>query len=176
MPLEPLDLAFYRRLGHLTLNGVFAPAEVDAVVHDIEAWGESFLRELPPEKRAWYVDGGVSARTVLRKLDNPHAHRPALQRLARDARLVSLVEAIVGPGVSVYFSQVFFKAPEGGGPKPAHQDNFYFGPTDIEGVVTAWIALDDATLENGCLYFGEGTNLGPASSAGARAAPRAAAG
>ena len=63
--------------------------------------------------------------------------------------------------MSVYFSQIFFKAPEGGGPKPAHQDNFYFGPTDIEGVVTAWIALDDATLENGCLYFGEGTNLGP---------------
>ena len=28
-------------------------------------------------------------------------------------------------------------------------------------MVTAWIALDDATLENGCLYFGEGSNLGP---------------
>ena len=25
----------------------------------------------------------------------------------------------------------------------------------------SWIALDDATLENGCLTFGEGTNLGP---------------
>ena len=61
----------------------------------------------------------------------------------------------------MYFSQIFFKPPEGGGPKPAHQDNFYFGPTDIEGVATAWIALDDATLENGCLYFGDGTNLGP---------------
>ena len=68
---------------------------------------------------------------------------------------------MLGQGVSVYFSQIFFKPPEGGGPKPAHQDNFYFGPTDIEGIVTAWIALDDATLENGCLYFGDGTNLGP---------------
>ncbi|MEO8281160.1 MAG: phytanoyl-CoA dioxygenase family protein, partial [Ideonella sp.] len=71
------------------------------------------------------------------------------------------VEALIGTGVSVYFSQIFFKPPEGGGPKPAHQDNFYFGPTDPEGVVTAWIALDDATLENGCLYFGDGTNAGP---------------
>jgi phytanoyl-CoA hydroxylase len=61
----------------------------------------------------------------------------------------------------VYFSQVFFKAPEGGGPKPAHQDNFYFGPTDPEGLVTAWIAIDDATPENGCLFFGEGSNRGP---------------
>jgi ectoine hydroxylase-related dioxygenase (phytanoyl-CoA dioxygenase family) len=74
---------------------------------------------------------------------------------------VGLVEQFLGKGVSVYFSQIFFKPPEGGGPKPAHQDNFYFGPTDIEGVVTAWIALDDATLENGCLYFGDGTNQGP---------------
>jgi phytanoyl-CoA hydroxylase len=159
--LDPIDLGFYRRQGHLTLNGVFAADEAEAITRDIEAWGESFLRELPAEKRAWYVDGGVTARTVLRKLDNPHAHRPAVQRLARDPRLVALVETIVGRGVSVYFSQVFFKAPEGGGPKPAHQDNFYFGPTDIDGVVTAWIALDDATLENGCLYFGDGTNLGP---------------
>src|SRR4029079_19839427 len=92
---------------------------------------------------------------------NPHSHRPVVRRGASDPRLVALVERILGAGVSVYFSQIFFKAPEGGGPKPAHQDNFYFGPTDIEGIVTAWIALDDATLENGCLYFGGGTKPGP---------------
>ncbi len=159
--LDATALAFYRHDGHLTVNGVFEPGEMNAVTRDIEQWGESFLEGLPAEQRAWYVDGGVRARTVLRKLDNPHFHRDAVKALARDRRLVELVEAIVGRGVSVYFSQIFFKAPEGGGPKPAHQDNYYFGPTDIEGVVTAWIALDDATLENGCLYFGDGTNQGP---------------
>ena len=159
--MDPVDLGFYRHQGHLTVNGVFAAPEMDAVVRDIEQWGEAFLAELPADQRAWYLDGGVKARTVLSKLDNPHAHREAVQKLARDPRLVARIESLLGPGVSVYFSQIFFKPPEGGGPKPAHQDNFYFGPTDIEGVATAWIALDDATLENGCLYFGDGTNLGP---------------
>ena len=159
--MDAIDLGFYRRQGHLTVNGVFAAAEMDAVVRDIEQWGEAFLAELPADQRAWYLDGGVEARAVLRKLDNPHAHREAVRQLARDPRLVAQVESLLGPGVSVYFSQIFFKPPEGGGPKPAHQDNFYFGPTDIEGVATAWIALDDATLENGCLYFGDGSNLGP---------------
>ena len=159
--MNAIDLGFFRHQGHLTVNGIFAADEMDTVVRDIEQWGEAFLGELPPEQRAWYLDGGVKARAVLRKLDNPHAHREAVRALARDARLVGQVESILGAGVSVYFSQIFFKPPEGGGPKPAHQDNFYFGPTDIEGVVTAWIALDDATLENGCLYFGDGTNLGP---------------
>lgn len=159
--LSEADFAVYRHQGHLTVNGVFEPGEMDAVVRDIERWGESFLQDLPAEQRAWYVDDGVAARTVLRKLDNPHAHRKAVQSLARDPRLVSAVERFIGAGVSVYFSQVFFKPPGGGGPKPAHQDNFYFGPTDIEGVVTAWVALDDATLDNGCLYFGNGTIDGP---------------
>ena len=159
--MDAMDLAFYRHQGHLTVNGVFAPRQMDAVVRDIEQWGETFLAELPHEKRAWFIDGGVSARTVLRKLDNPHFHRDAVQALARDQTLVGLVEQFLGKGVSVYFSQIFFKPPEGGGPKPAHQDNYYFGPNDPDGMVTAWIALDDATLENGCLYFGEGSNRGP---------------
>ena len=96
--MDAIDLAFYRHQGHLTVNGVFAPAETDAVIADIEAWGESFLADLPAEQRAWYVDGGVQARTVLRKLDNPHAHRPAVQALARDPRLVALVEQFLGAG------------------------------------------------------------------------------
>lgn len=159
--MDAFDEAYYRHHGHLTVNGLFAPNEMDRAVDDIESWGATFLANLPEDQHSWYVDGGVQGRNVLRKLDNPHKHREAIEALARDPRLVSLVESLIGPGVSVYFSQIFFKPPEGGGPKPAHQDNFYFGPADPEALVTAWLALDDSTLENGCLYFGDGTNLGP---------------
>ena len=159
--LAPNQLAAYRRDGHLTVAGVFRPEEMQALIADIERWGEEFLADLPPEKRYWYIDGGVKAKQVLRKLDNPHFHRASVRAIASDPRLTNLVEAILGRGVTVYFSQIFFKPPEGGGPKVVHQDNFYFGPKDPEGIVTAWIALDDATIENGCLYFGEGTHLGP---------------
>ena len=161
MSLTSSQIDDYRRTGHLTVPAVFEPALVDEVVADIHAWGESFLNDLPAEQRAWYIDSGVKSGTVLRKLDNPHAARDSVVALSRDPKLVSIVESILGPGVSVYFSQIFFKPPEGGGPKPAHQDNYYFGPSNLEGVVTAWIALDEATVENGCMYFGEGTNNGP---------------
>jgi phytanoyl-CoA hydroxylase len=161
MILTEADKARYRHVGHLTVPGVFGASQTDAVIADIQRWGEEFLAELPAAQRAWYVDGGVVARSVLRKLDNPHHFRESVRQLAFSPTLIALVEQLIGPGLWVYFSQIFFKPPEGGGPKPAHQDNFYFGPNDPEGVVTAWIALDDATLENGCLYFGEGSNLGP---------------
>lgn len=160
-PLTGAQLEFYRSHGHLTVPDVFTPQRMDEIIEDIERWGEEVLADLPPAQRAWYVDGGVKARTVLRKLDNPHHQREAVRRLAFAPRLVQMVECLIGQGVSVYFSQIFFKPPEGGGPKPAHQDNYYFGPNDPEGLVTAWIALDESTLENGCLYYAEGTHRGP---------------
>jgi ectoine hydroxylase-related dioxygenase (phytanoyl-CoA dioxygenase family) len=159
--LTSAQLEFYRTRGHLTVPAVFAAQRMNEIIEDIGRWGEEVLADLPPGQRAWYVDGGVKAKTVLRKLDNPHHQREVVRQLAFEPVLVELVESLIGPGVSVHFSQIFFKPPEGGGPKPAHQDNYYFGPADPEALVTAWIALDDATLENGCLYFAEGTHLGP---------------
>ncbi|MCC7272859.1 MAG: phytanoyl-CoA dioxygenase family protein [Alphaproteobacteria bacterium] len=161
MGLAEVERRFYAAAGHLTVPAVFTAAEMDAAIADAEAWGETFLAHLAPEQRRWYVDGGVTARTVLRKLDNPHAARPVFRALATDPRLVSLVEEIIGPGVTLSFSQIFFKPPEGGGPKPMHQDNVYFGPDDPERLVTAWVALDTATVDNGCLAFGHGSHRRP---------------
>lgn len=159
--LNDYDLAFYRHNGHVTNNEVFEPEEIDHLLSEIDQWSQRFAEELSDEDRKWYLEAANGKAAVFRKLDNPHVHLPAAQALAFDQRLVSQVQQFIGEHVSVYFSQIFFKPPKGGGPKPAHQDNFYFGPTDNEGVVTAWLALDDSTLENGCLYFGKGTNQGP---------------
>ena len=154
-------VAFYQQDGHATAAGVFSAERMDAAVADVVAWGDAALAAMSEEERRWFVDRGVKGAAVLRKLDNAHVKRPFFTELARDPAIVSLVEALVGRGVSVYFSQIFFKPPHGGGPKPAHQDNFYFGPSDPEGVVTAWIALDDADEANGCLRYGRATHRRP---------------
>ncbi|MEM8855959.1 MAG: phytanoyl-CoA dioxygenase family protein [Pseudomonadota bacterium] len=147
--------------GHVTVAGVYAPARMQAAIDDVTDWSAAALAAMDEADKAWFVDGGVKGPPVLRKLDNPHKERAVFAALARDPAMVGLVEALVGKGVSVYFSQVFFKPPHGGGPKPAHQDNFYFGPSDHDGVITAWVALDDADEENGCLSYGRATHKGP---------------
>ena len=50
--MDAFDINFYRRQGHLTVNGIFRPDEMDAVVRDIEQWGSSFLETLPGAARA----------------------------------------------------------------------------------------------------------------------------
>ena len=157
MSLSEQQISTYRETGHLTVPAIFTAAEADTLIADAQAWADATIAGMSEAERAWYLERGG----VPRKLDNPVFHRPAYRRIAGHPALLACVEQLIGQGVRVPFSQIFFKPPEVGGPKPVHQDNFYFGCDDPDGMVTAWIAMDEATVENGCLFFGEGTNRGP---------------
>lgn len=147
----------WNNTGHLTVPGVFSEADMSEAEADLLRWGEEFLATLAPENEAWFLEKSAQQR-VLRKLDNPVFHRPVFRQLAKSPKLLSLVEDLIGPDLRVFFSQVFLKPPEAGGPKPVHQDNFYFGPADRDRVLTVWIAIDEATTENGCLFFADGSH------------------
>ena len=79
----------------------------------------------------------------------------AILDFLRHPPLVSCIESLVGPdiiGSSVY--RIRPKAPGySRGAVPWHQDSGYFMPhCDQSLIVTCWIPLVDATIENGCLY------------------------
>ena len=79
------------------------------------------------------------------------AHRPALTDLLVD---------LVAPDLDCFLSQFIFKNPGAWG-QPWHQDSFYFPfdpPRPITGV---WLAVTEATLENGCLHVLPGSHREP---------------
>lgn len=42
-----------------------------------------------------------------------------------------------------------------------HVDSTFLNTDPVDALVGVWIALDDATLENGCLWFIPGSHKGP---------------
>jgi len=155
--LSEEQLSQYQATGHLTVPGVFSSQQMDLALAEIETWGDEFRGQMNAQERSWYLENPEEAGSPLRKLDNPVFHREYFQGLAKWSLLIEAVEQMIGNGVGVIFSQVFCKSPEGGGPKPVHQDNYYFDPDDTEALVTVWIAFDEATAENGCLHYADGS-------------------
>ncbi len=152
----------YREQGHVTVSGVLDEGEIERAVADVMRWVDERAPALTPAERAKFFERSDDAASRLpRWIDHPVRYVPSFEALARSPRLVRWIETLIGPGVDVYFSQVFFKPPGEGSPKPAHQDNAFAGPNDPDGLVTAWIALDDATPDNGCLQFVDGSHRGP---------------
>lgn len=63
---------------------------------------------------------------------------------------VSLCNQLLAPDVDLYWNQSVFKAPEGHKEFPWHQDDGYT-PVTPSPYLTLWLALNDATTENGCI-------------------------
>ena len=80
---------------------------------------------------------------------------PALQALAEDPTLTRVLSRILGGRPALYQDMALIKPP-GGREKPWHQDRAYFNLTQTTSIVGIWIALDEATPENGCMQVIEG--------------------
>jgi hypothetical protein len=76
---------------------------------------------------------------------------------ATEPTFLDIVEALIGPDIILWASTVFCKSAREGLEVPWHQDGQYW-PIRPRATVTMWIAIDDATAENGCMRVIPGTH------------------
>jgi len=81
------------------------------------------------------------------------------ERYLLHTRILDVLERLIGPDVMAMQTMLFLKAPEQVG-QGYHQDSYYI-PTRPDTLCGAWIALDDADEENGCVWFVKGTQHEP---------------
>jgi len=68
------------------------------------------------------------------------------------SRLHGVVSSLLGPDSILFQEMALVKPPFIGSEKPWHQDNAYFSFAPLDAILGVWIALDDATTENGCMH------------------------
>ena len=77
--------------------------------------------------------------------------------LATHPRVLDAVEDIIGPDVLIHSSTIFTKYAHDEKFVSWHQDSHYWGLSEPR-LVSAWIALTDSTIDNGCLRVLPGTH------------------
>jgi ectoine hydroxylase-related dioxygenase (phytanoyl-CoA dioxygenase family) len=142
-----IDLEAFRDEGWFVVPSLFSAAECDEIVGHVErAAFELALGEA--------ADGPLSYRPMM------HLASPALTAVATDPRWAPIVLALLGTGdARLYWEQAVSKPPQARTELPWHQDNGYT-PLLPEEYVTCWLALDDADLDNGCLWVIPGSHHG----------------
>jgi len=97
----------------------------------------------------------------VRRIKTPHKHHPFFWDLARSPRLVSILQALLGPAVRLHGSKINLKAPHFGSPVEWHQD-WAFYPHTNDDILAVGVMLDDCTVENGAMLVVPDTHRGPA--------------
>lgn len=164
-PAHEIDVAQYRQLGYLVLRDALPQEEIDALRRETLAICRGQRGELPQRPSR---GGAAAANDVNLSIDEdhddddavlrrylcihfPHKISPLMRRVISHPRIASALTQLIGsPNVKCMQSMLFIKS--AGKPGQAwHQDEFYI-PTRDRSLTGAWIALDDATTTNGCLW------------------------
>lgn len=154
--------AFHRENGWLVVEDALQPAEVDALnaeTVDIcrgrrggfsDRWGPA----PDPAALADLSDEACIARFLC--IHEPQAGSDLVHATMKHPQIVHVLQAVIGPNVKCMQAMLFIKA--SGKPGQAwHQDEDYI-PTRDRSLTGAWIALDDAHIENGCLWVIPGSH------------------
>jgi ectoine hydroxylase-related dioxygenase (phytanoyl-CoA dioxygenase family) len=146
----------YRENGFVIIKDFLTPEELErwraAVDTAIGARGKERIlgRKEKVDDDAYY--NNVFVQRVNLWMDNE-----PIRNLILDPRIGRMAARLAGvDGVRIWHDQALVKQPWAN-PTGWHLDNPYWS-FHSRDAITIWVALDDATLENGCLWFLPGTH------------------
>ena len=89
-----------------------------------------------------------------------HDLDPVFDEFSHTPELAQVVNGLGVADPAIIQSMYIFKPPRIGGEVKPHQDSTYLY-TEPDSCIGFWFALEDATVDNGCMYFLPGEHTGP---------------
>ena len=150
------QISFYREHGYVVIDGFLSDEELADWRRCVdEAVANRDDRKLADGRMR---DGGNEYydRVFVQRI-NLWTDHEGMRRLMIDDRLGKMAADLAGvDGMRIWHDQALIKPPWGN-PTAWHIDNPYWSFYSRDAI-SVWVALDDATRDNGCLYFAPGTH------------------
>jgi len=110
---------------------------------------------------AKWLDNGLPLPLNTYKRVNAQCVMPLACDIGLHPAILDAVEGVLGPDIMLYSTEFFIKEPHTTHVVSMHQDLTYWGMGEIDGLVTAWLALSDVTTQTGCMDFVKGSHKNP---------------
>lgn len=166
--LTPQQVEFYRKEGYLVLPGLLTDADlaparaamaekVSEIAADLDRDGlVPDTRDGEPfETRLARLFDGLTDAEFLKYGRSWRDRKPGYYDLMANPKILDAVEALIGG--EIFSNPVYNVRPKvpgvAAGAVPWHQDKSYWPGANANPVITVWIPLVNATLENGCLHI-----------------------
>ena len=149
------QIAQFQRDGYCVVAGLFSADEIAA----IDAFFEDFKRlGLAVYDNGFRYEEVDPGKVQLRAM-HPHRHSERVKAWALHPRVTAVLATLLGRDPLLVQTMYYFKPPGAKG-QGMHQDNFYL-LAEPHTCIAAWTAIDDAVIDNGCLYVVPGSNRKP---------------
>jgi len=158
--LSDAQIEFYKANGYVAGIRVLTDEQVDVLRRELSA----LVDPAHPQHHLFYEfhsnESADPATTLFHALGAWRIAAGFHDLLWNPAFTVAAAQ-LLGGAVRFWHDQLFSKPAHHGGVVAWHQDYSYWTRTQPLAHLTCWIGLDDATRDNGCLYYIPGSHLWP---------------
>jgi hypothetical protein len=158
--LRSAQLEFYRENGYVAGIRLLSDDQVDALQQELA----SLLDPSHPGRDLFYEynsNESTDPKTVLFHALGAWRVAPGMHDVLWNPAFTMAASQLLEGPVRFWHDQLFCKPPHHGGVVAWHQDYSYWTRTQPMAHLTCWIALDDASCENGCLHYIPGSHRWP---------------
>jgi ectoine hydroxylase-related dioxygenase (phytanoyl-CoA dioxygenase family) len=158
--LSAEQVEFYKRNGYLAGIRVLTDAQVEALRAELAELADP----AHPKKRLFYeyhTNESKDPSTVLFHALGAWRITPGFHDILWNPAFTLPASQLLEGPVRFWHDQLFSKPARRGGVVAWHQDYSYWTRTEPLAHLTCWVALDDASRDNGCLNYIPGSHLWP---------------
>ncbi len=138
----------YDEHGFFVLEDAVDAETIAAVQAAIEPFDREVLEFLETQPEGRFDIVGLDTITIAIHVA---PRSPVLADFCASPLFADLCHDLIGPDARLYWEQSVYKRPQGTEPVLWHQDNGYTY-VEPQAYLTCWVALTDATLDNGCVW------------------------
>ncbi|MCD2424538.1 phytanoyl-CoA dioxygenase family protein [Niabella pedocola] len=156
--LSQEQIGYYQENGFIVIDDFLSPEELQEWREAVtEAIAERNGIKIPGQDIKVGMDDGINEDAeyfskVFDQLLNLWQTNGKVKKIMMDERIGKMAAELAGAdGIRIWHDQALFKKPWAN-PTSWHLDTPFWSFSDRKAL-SIWVALDDATLENGCLYF-----------------------
>jgi len=152
------QIDFYNDNGFLAIDAITTPEEIERLrgVYD-HLFASSAGRADGNQFDLSGVDEEGKA-PKLPQILSPRKYAPELNGTLYEANAAAISRQLLGEDAKFEFDHAIFKPAGSGAPTPWHQDEAYWHSGTSYNALSAWMPLQEATLENGCMVFLPGSH------------------
>jgi hypothetical protein len=158
MRLTDAQVAAFGRDGFLRIDALTDAAEIEEL---LALYDELFDRDSGFAAGDRIELNADVARAALPQIVNPERYAPRLIQGQAYRNAGAIARQLLGSDCVPTGNHAILKPARIGGATPWHQDEAYWDPRYSHRAVSIWLALQPATIENGCMRFIAGSHRGP---------------